>query len=115
MDYFVSKNSVVRTIWGKADTVLFIFAGAAAEFALNKAVDWLYFTGRLPASTGEVLEAMDHHLPDGGVCRHPVTDTDPVLWHRTLATVAVDVRARTLHATADGPCGHRLLPVEQPA
>lgn len=40
---------MVRTIWGKADTVLFIFAGAAAEFALNKAVDWLYFTGRLPA------------------------------------------------------------------
>jgi hypothetical protein len=28
---------------------LFIFAGAAAEFALNKAVDWLYYTGRLPA------------------------------------------------------------------
>ena len=25
-----------------------IFGGAAAEFALNKAVDWLYFTGRLP-------------------------------------------------------------------
>ena len=25
------------------------FAGASAEFALNKAVDWLYFTGRLPA------------------------------------------------------------------
>jgi uncharacterized protein (DUF2236 family) len=49
MDYFVAPNSVVRRIWGKADTVLFIFAGAAAEFALNKAVDWLYFTGRLPA------------------------------------------------------------------
>ncbi len=49
MDYFVSKDSIVRSIWGKADTVLFIFAGAAAEFALNKAVDWLYFTGRLPA------------------------------------------------------------------
>jgi len=46
---FVDKDSVVRQIWGKADTVLFIFAGAAAEFALNKAVDWLYFTGRLPA------------------------------------------------------------------
>jgi len=29
--------------------VLFIFAGSAAEFALNKAVDWLYFTGKLPA------------------------------------------------------------------
>jgi hypothetical protein len=29
--------------------VLFIFAGASAEFALNKAVDWLYFTGKLPS------------------------------------------------------------------
>ncbi len=48
MQYFVHKNSIVRSIWGKSDTVLFIFAGAAAEFALNKAVDWLYFTGRLP-------------------------------------------------------------------
>jgi len=49
MKYFVEPPSVVRQIWGKSDTVLFIFAGAAAEFALNKAVDWLYFTGRLPA------------------------------------------------------------------
>lgn len=49
MQYFVNKHSIVREIWGKADTVLFIFAGAAAEFALNKAVDWLYFTGKLPA------------------------------------------------------------------
>ena len=49
MQFFVEKKSVVRKIWGKSDTVLFIFAGASAEFALNKAVDWLYFTGRLPA------------------------------------------------------------------
>ncbi len=49
MQFFVDKKSVVRKIWGKSDTLLFIFAGAAAEFALNKAVDWLYFTGRLPA------------------------------------------------------------------
>lgn len=49
MKYFVNKGSIVRKIWGKADTTLFIFAGSAAEFALNKAVDWLYFTGRLPA------------------------------------------------------------------
>jgi hypothetical protein len=46
---FVRKHSVVRKIWGSSDTILFIFAGASAEFALNKAVDWLYFTGRLPA------------------------------------------------------------------
>ncbi len=49
MDYFVDKKSIVREIWGNGDTILFIFGGAAAEFALNKAVDWLYFTGRLPA------------------------------------------------------------------
>src|SRR6185503_6744777 len=49
MQLFVEKNSIVRKIWGKSDTILFIFAGAAAEFALNKAVDWLYFTGKLPA------------------------------------------------------------------
>ncbi|MHA6279998.1 oxygenase MpaB family protein [Salinimicrobium sp. CAU 1759] len=49
MEYFVDENSIVRKIWGKSDTILFIFAGASAEFALNKAVDWLYFTGKLPA------------------------------------------------------------------
>lgn len=48
MEYFVDKRSIVRRIWGRSDTILFIFAGASAEFALNKAVDWLYFTGRLP-------------------------------------------------------------------
>lgn len=49
MELFVEKGSIVRKIWGKSDTILFIFAGAAAEFALNKAVDWLYFTGKLPS------------------------------------------------------------------
>ncbi|MCH5718501.1 oxygenase MpaB family protein [Niabella hibiscisoli] len=49
MEYFVKEGSIVRTIWGKSDTILFIFAGAAAEFALNKSVDWLYFTGKLPS------------------------------------------------------------------
>src|SRR6185369_5252422 len=49
MKYFAEPGSLVRQIWGKADTILFIFAGSAAEFALNKAVDWLYYTGRLPA------------------------------------------------------------------
>ena len=46
---FVAEGSIVRTIWGKSDTVLLVFAGSAAEFALNRSVDWLYFTGRLPA------------------------------------------------------------------
>jgi hypothetical protein len=46
---FVAPGSIVRRIWGDADTILFVFAGSAAEFALNRAVDWLFYTGRLPA------------------------------------------------------------------
>lgn len=49
MATFVASDHIVRKIWGRADTVLFIFAASAAEFAVNKAVDWLYFTGKLPA------------------------------------------------------------------
>ncbi len=46
---FVPRGSVVRRVWGDPDMVLLIFAGSAAEFALNRAVDWLFFTGKLPA------------------------------------------------------------------
>lgn len=61
MEYFVHQDSIVRKIWGKSDTILFIFAGASAEFALNKAVDWLYFTGRLPADPlGRLFSTVDY-------------------------------------------------------
>ena len=61
MEPFVAQNSILRRIWGTSDTVLFIFAGAAAEFALNKAVDWLYFTGRLPADPlGRLFSTVDY-------------------------------------------------------
>lgn len=73
------------------------------------------FAGHRPESVEEVVEAMTHHLPDGGVCRHPLPGTDPVLWHRTLATVAVDVRSRTLDVRPNGPCGDGSMPVQQPA
>src|SRR5687768_3646991 len=48
MPDFVARGSVVRRIWGNGDIVLLVFAGSAAEFALNRAVDWLFFTGKLP-------------------------------------------------------------------
>jgi uncharacterized protein (DUF2236 family) len=48
MTDFVARGSIVRRIWGDGDMVLFVFAGSAAEFALNRAVDWLFFTGKLP-------------------------------------------------------------------
>lgn len=61
MKYFVDEDSIVREIWGKSDTVLFIFAGAAAEFALNKAVDWLFFTGRIPSDPlGRMFSTVDY-------------------------------------------------------
>lgn len=59
--YFVNPNSIVRKIWGNADTILFIFAGASAEFALNKSVDWLYFTGKLPSDPlGRLFSTVDY-------------------------------------------------------
>lgn len=48
MSDFVRRDSIVRRIWGDGDIVLLVFAGCAAEFALNRAVDWLFFTGKLP-------------------------------------------------------------------
>jgi len=48
MPDFVQKDSIVRRIWGDGDIVLLVFAGSAAEFALNRAVDWLFFTGKIP-------------------------------------------------------------------
>ena len=48
MPDFVPQRSIVRTIWGDPDLILLIFAGSAAEFALNRAVDWLFFTGKIP-------------------------------------------------------------------
>jgi uncharacterized protein (DUF2236 family) len=51
----VRSCPIVRTIWGDPDMVLLIFAGAAAEFALNRAVDWLFVTGSLPNNPIERL------------------------------------------------------------
>ena len=48
MPDFAKSDSIMRTIWGNSDTILLVFAGAAAEFALNRAVDWLFFTGNIP-------------------------------------------------------------------
>jgi uncharacterized protein (DUF2236 family) len=48
MSDFVENNSIVRRIWGDPDLILLVFAGSAAEFALNRAVDWLFFTGKIP-------------------------------------------------------------------
>lgn len=48
MAWYVQPDSIVRQIWGDEDLVLLIFGAGAAEFALNRAVDWLFFTGAIP-------------------------------------------------------------------
>lgn len=71
MTSFVKPGSIVRQIWSDADVILLVFAGSAAEFALNRAVDWLFFTGKLPADPiarlfSTVRYAQDIvFLPDG--------------------------------------------------
>lgn len=49
------SSPVTRRIWGSPDAILLFFAGGAAEFAAIKAVDWLFFTGRLPDAPIERL------------------------------------------------------------
>ncbi|MDP9427250.1 MAG: DUF2236 domain-containing protein [Actinomycetota bacterium] len=43
-----ASSCATRRVWGSPDAILLIFAASAAEFATIKAVDWLFFTGRLP-------------------------------------------------------------------
>lgn len=46
--YRVAQSAVAQRIWGNPETIMLIFAGSAAEFAVNKAVDWLFWTRALP-------------------------------------------------------------------
>lgn len=92
---FVKHGSIVRTIWGRADTILFIFGGAAAEFALNKAVDWLYFTGRLPSDpVGRLFSTVTY-------ARHIVFSTGE------KANAIID-SMRSIHATLETNRGYRI-------
>jgi hypothetical protein len=38
----------LQQIWSHPECVFLIFAGSSAEFALNPAADWLFYTGHLP-------------------------------------------------------------------
>lgn len=92
---FVRNESVVRKIWGRADTILFIFGGAAAEFAVNKAVDWLYFTGRLPADPiGRLFSTVTY-------ARH-------IVFSQNEAALAIIDKMRMIHATVEESRGSRI-------
>ncbi|MFT3701085.1 MAG: oxygenase MpaB family protein [Agriterribacter sp.] len=95
MQYFVQKDSIVRKIWGRADTVLFIFAGAAAQFSLNKAVEWLYFTGKLPADPiGRLFSTVSY-------ARHIIFSEK----EKALAAIA---RMKSIHTNVENARGHAI-------
>ncbi len=63
-------------------------------------------TSQAPATPGDVVTAMDHHVaPLGSVCAHPDPRVEPLLRHATLATVSLDVTTASLDVRRGGPCG----------
>jgi uncharacterized protein (DUF2236 family) len=92
---FVAPNSIVRRIWGDADVVLLIFAGAAAEFALNRAVDWLFFTGAIPAD------------PIGRLFRTAAYAQDIVFATEDVADQTL-ARIRAVHGSVERSRGRRI-------
>ncbi|HSE71523.1 MAG TPA: C45 family peptidase [Nocardioidaceae bacterium] len=79
-------------------------AGIGPGTEIRRATLLEAFADRLPEDPGTVVAAMRDHREVGGVCAHPDRSMDPVLWHATLATVAVDTRAGRLEVRAGGPC-----------
>jgi uncharacterized protein (DUF2236 family) len=92
---FVALGSIVRRVWGDADAVLLVFAGAAAEFALNRAVDWLFFTGAIPSD------------PIGRLFRTAAYAQDIVFASRGTAADAF-ARIRAAHEAVEHSRGARI-------
>jgi uncharacterized protein (DUF2236 family) len=92
---FVERGSIVRKIWGDGDMILLVFAGSAAEFALNRAVDWLFFTGKLPAD------------PIGRLFSTAGYAQGIVFAEAATAASTLD-RIRAVHAAVEGQRGQRI-------
>jgi uncharacterized protein (DUF2236 family) len=92
---FVARDSIVRRIWGDGDMVLLVFAGSAAEFALNRAVDWLFFTGELPR------DPIGRLFSTAGYSQH-IVFADAATATRTLD------RIRAIHGAVERERGRRI-------
>ena len=92
---FVAPGSVVRKIWGDPELVLLVFAGSAAEFALNRAVDWLFFTGRIPNDPiGRLFSTVRY--------AQEIVFADEETARRTLG------RINAIHGAVEGQRGQRI-------
>jgi uncharacterized protein (DUF2236 family) len=92
---FVDPRSIVRKIWGNGDMVLLVFAGSSAEFPLNRAVDWLFFTGKLPRD------------PIGRLFATARYAQDIVFADATTAAQTLD-RIRAVHEAVERERGQRI-------
>jgi uncharacterized protein (DUF2236 family) len=92
---FVRPGSIVRRIWADGDMILLVFAGSAAEFALNRAVDWLFFTGKLPA------DPIGRLFATAGYAQH-IVFADEATASRTLAGI------RAVHEAVERRRGQRI-------
>jgi uncharacterized protein (DUF2236 family) len=93
--WFVDADSIVRRIWGDADVVMLIFGAGAAEFALNRAVDWLFFTGAIPSDPLGRLFSTAAYTQDIIFAEHARAE-------HTLA------RIRAIHASVERARGARI-------
>lgn len=75
--------------------VLLVFAGSAAEFALNRAVDWLFFTGKLPA------DPIGRLFSTAGYAQH-IVFADAATAERTFA------RIRAVHHAVEHKRGEQI-------
>jgi uncharacterized protein (DUF2236 family) len=95
MVFFVREEHIIRKIWSKADTIMLIFAGSAAEFALNKAVDWLYFTGKLPADPiGRLFTTVEY--------------ARQIIFAEREQALAAIARIRSIHSAVESARGEKI-------
>jgi uncharacterized protein (DUF2236 family) len=87
------QHAITRKIWGDGDTLLLVFGGAAAEFAVNRAVDWLFFTGALPRDPiGRLFRTVRY--------AQRIAFAEPAAAHHTLEQIR-RVHAAVEHARGD--------------
>lgn len=87
------QHAITQEIWGHRDTLLLVFGGAAAEFAVNRAVDWLFFTGSLPRDPiGRLFRTVRY--------AQMIAFAEPAAAHRALEQI------RRIHSTVEHARGH---------
>jgi hypothetical protein len=100
MRSFVAPGSIVRSIRGDGDTILFVFAGSAAEFALNRAV--VFSTARFARDIAFVDEATARRSLDRIRATHEVVERQrgqmiPAWAHRDVLYMLIDYSERAYH------------------